>query len=101
MTIYTLYLDHIPAGTTTNPFVHYAQLHLSDNMFLKYDYGPEENPLHYNGSQTPPPYNLKNIINPNALFVGEYDTLADEMDNAHLAMELPNVFHNEVIPGFG
>ena len=93
--------DHIPAGTTANPFVHYAQLHLTDNQFLKYDYGPEENAVRYNGSINPPPYNIEKIVTPTALFVGEVDSLGDIADNNHLAQVLPNVFHHEVIQDYG
>ena len=28
------YLDHIPEGTSTRPFVHFAQLHKSGKHFL-------------------------------------------------------------------
>ena len=77
--------------------VHYAQLFLTDNEFLKYDYGPKENKARYNGSETPPPYNLNNVIAPTALFVGEWDDLGTVEDNEHLAQVLPNCFHHEVI----
>ena len=72
-------------------------MHLTDNEFLKYDYGPKENAARYNGSKTPPPYNLENVIAPTALFVGEDDTLGDPEDNEHLAQVLPNLLHHEVI----
>ena len=91
------YADHLPAGSSAKPFVHYAQLHLADNEFLKYDYGPRENAARYNGSKTPPPYNLSNVIAPTALFVGESDDLGTVEDNNHLAEVLPNCFHHEVI----
>ena len=57
--------------------------------------------IRYNGSETPPDYNLQNVIAPTALFVGGEDTLASVKDNIHLANALPNVFHHEVIPEFG
>ena len=31
------YLDHIPEGTSTRPFVHFAQLHKSGKIFLTDD----------------------------------------------------------------
>ena len=31
------YLDHIPEGTSTRPFVHFAQLHKSGKIFLNDD----------------------------------------------------------------
>ena len=92
-----LFLDHLPAGSSAKPFVHYAQLFLSDNEFRQYDYGPRENKIRYNGSETPPPYELANVVAPTALFVGEADDLGNIEDNDHLAKVLPNCFHHEVI----
>ena len=70
---------------------------MSDNEFRQYDYGPRENKIRYNGSETPPPYKLANVVAPTALFVGEADDLGTIEDNDHLAKVLPNCFHHEVI----
>jgi hypothetical protein len=36
-TMIPVYLDHIPAGTSTRPLIHYAQLH-KINDFVKFDF---------------------------------------------------------------
>ena len=42
-----IYMDQLPSGTSTRPFVHYAQLTLLHREFKKYDFGsPEENIEH-------------------------------------------------------
>ena len=84
-----IYLDNVPDGTSTRPFVHYAQLHLT-NVFQKYDFGPEENMVRY-GSENPPVYDLSKITAPVALFVGDKDDLATIADAQTLADNLPNV----------
>ena len=44
----SFYLDHVPAGTSTETFVHYAQLNVKGNdAFDRYDWGPEENMIRY------------------------------------------------------
>ena len=37
-TMISVYLDHLPEGTSTRPFLHYAQLYLSGN-FEAFDFG--------------------------------------------------------------
>ena len=60
-TMIPIYLDQLPSGTSTRPFVHYAQLTLLHREFKKYDFGsPEENIEHY-GVPVPPNHNLKNV----------------------------------------
>ena len=55
------YLDHVPSGSSTRPFVHYAQLHLLDREFRKFDFGsPEKNIEHY-GVSIPPKHDLSKV----------------------------------------
>ena len=55
------YLDHVPSGSSTRPFVHYAQLYQLDREFRKYDFGNWfENMEHY-GDYFPPKYDLSNV----------------------------------------
>ena len=84
------YLEHVPDGSSTRPFVQYAQLHLLDYVFRKYDFGEEDNIEHY-GSPIPPSYDLNNVKVPVALFVGDKDDLAVVSDSEVLAEHLPNV----------
>jgi lysosomal acid lipase/cholesteryl ester hydrolase len=92
-----VYLDHIPAGTSTRPIVHYAQLHENDNQFKKYDYGnPDENIAHY-GTPEPPEYDLSKVTAPVGIFAGDNDNLVAIQDAEYLSTLLPNLFHFEVL----
>lgn len=95
-----IYLDKVPDGTSTRPFVHYAQLHLTDNKFQKYDFGNDGNIEHY-GTSTPPEYNLDNVKVPVALFLGDKDDLATIADGHTLEKKLPNVSLFEVVDSEG
>ena len=59
-TMMSFYLDHLPAGSSTEPIVHYAQLTLYENEFKRFDYGIEGNMEHY-GTTTPPEYDLSKV----------------------------------------
>ena len=86
-----VYLDHVPAGTSTRPVVHYAQLHEYDLEFKKFDFGnPDENIEHY-GQAEPPSYDLQNVQAPVVLLAGDKDYLADPLDVYRLSQVLPNV----------
>ena len=92
-----VYMDHVPAGTSTRPIVHYAQLHGYDMEFKKFDFGDaDENIAHY-GTSTPPSYNFENVKAPVVLMAGDTDYLADAMDVYALSKVLPNVQKFEVI----
>lgn len=90
MTMMPIYLDNVPDGTSTRPFVHYAQLNLIEDVFQKYDFGSEENMVRY-GTETPPIYDLSKVTAPVALFVGDKDDLATVADAETLAANLPNL----------
>ena len=94
-TMIPTYLDHIPEGTSTRPFVHYAQLYLS-GKFEAYDYGEEGNLEHY-GQSTPRDYDLKKVTAPTAIFKGDADDLADVIDIDLLVNELPNVVFDHLV----
>ena len=96
MTMMPIYLDNLPAGSSTRPFVQYAQLHLLENEFRKFDFGEKENMVRY-GTEIPPSYDLSKITAPVALFVGDKDDLACPADVDYLVTQLPNVIHHEVV----
>ena len=54
------YLDHLPSGTSTQTFVHYAQNFMYDGEFRRYDYGSERNLKEY-GQELPPEYDLSKV----------------------------------------
>lgn len=93
----SFYLDHLPAGTSSETFVHYTQLFLKGNdAFDRYDWGPEENMVRY-GQVDPPPMDFSLITTPTALFVGDSDDLATVADNEVLASRLPNLLENHLV----
>jgi len=94
-TMIPTYLDHIPEGTSTRPFVHYAQLYVSGN-FEAYDYGELGNWQHY-GQATPLDYDLKKVTAPTAIFKADADDLADLVDIDLLVNELPNVVLDHLV----
>jgi len=98
-TMISVYLDHLPEGTSTRPFLHYAQLYLSAN-FEAFDFGNglfnHGNEDHY-GTSRPPVYDLSRVTVPTALFQGSGDDLADPADVDILAERLPNCIKNHLV----
>ena len=80
----------------------FFQLIKAGNVFRKYDYGEEENQSRYNGSKTPPHFNLSAISTPLYLFYGNGDKLIAEQDVLALAQELPTckALHKIDYPGW-
>ena len=60
------------------------------NFFGKYDYGVEENQRRYNGSHTPPAFNLEAVSVPLYIFYGNGDKLVAPEDVKTLAERLPS-----------
>ena len=96
-TMMPTYLDHVPDGSSTRPFVQYAQGHLLQDEFRKYDFGNDEENLEHYGSVIPPAYDLSNVKVPVALFAGDADDLACVADVNILAEQLPNVSLLQVV----
>ncbi|XP_021967333.1 lipase 3 [Folsomia candida] len=71
-------LGHSPAGSSTKTFMHYGQGIVS-GQFEKFNYRGA-NPDKYNGSLTPPKYDLGKITTPIAIYYGDNDFLADPQD---------------------
>lgn len=101
-TMIPVYLDHVPAGTSTRPIVHYAQLHTYDSEFKKFDFGNEQENLEHYGTSQPPVYDLSKVTTPVALWSSDKDYLADSKDVYQLSKVLPNVTSYQIvnIPGF-
>ena len=60
-TMIPIYLDQVPAGSSTRPFVHYAQLNQLERQFRMFDFGSEELNIENYGQPVPPNHNLKNV----------------------------------------
>lgn len=93
-----IYLDQLPAGTSTRPLVQYAQLHFLDYEFRKYDFGNDRVNIQHYGTPEPPLYNLANVKTPLAVWSGNKDYLADITDIEKLVGVLPHVVFYEVVP---
>ena len=64
------------------------------DAFRKYDYGPEKNPQIYQGSLTPPNFNLSSITTPIYIFYGDGDKLIAKEDVLKLVDVLPSADGN-------
>lgn len=72
-------LHHVPSGTSSKSFAHFAQGVTSKN-FTKFDFGWDENILRY-GQPTPPHYDISRIRSKSiVLFSSGGDTLSDSLD---------------------
>ena len=61
---------------------------VSLEQFIGFDWGPDENPSHHDGADTPPVYDPTKINTKIALFYGNNDWLSAVEDVDHLALEL-------------
>ncbi|XP_049938990.1 lipase 3-like [Schistocerca serialis cubense] len=79
---------HIPAGSSTRQFIHYAQ-GIDKGHFRQYDYGIVENMRRYR-QRAPPDYKLINVKAPVYLFYSLNDWLAGPKDIDRLYTQLGN-----------
>ena len=94
-----VYVTHEPDGTSIKNMVHYAQ-DIQNDLFQRYDYGtPEANLLHYNQT-TPPPFTLRPMKIPTAIFWSGNDWLADPTDVAYIFDNLDSLVYEKYIPEY-
>lgn len=74
-----VYLAHIPAGTSVQNIIHFAQM-VTYNDTRKYRFGSDEENIAAYGSVIPPTYDLTGIKVPVALYWGTEDWFADTDD---------------------
>ncbi|XP_075550501.1 lysosomal acid lipase/cholesteryl ester hydrolase-like [Dermacentor variabilis] len=67
----TVYLCHIPAGTSTKNVIHFGQL-VGSKRPQKFDYGSSKN-LQVYGQRKPPEYNLSRVTTDVGIFWSEGD----------------------------
>lgn len=85
-----VYLNHVPAGTSTRDIVHFAQM-VKAGKFQMYDFGSKKKNLDHYGQTHPPVYNLTKVNVPVVVMSGGKDWLADPQDVTYLLSQLPNV----------
>jgi pimeloyl-ACP methyl ester carboxylesterase len=85
----SVYMSHLPAGTSVRNLLHYTQAVNSDK-FMRYDFGQSENVVRY-GQANPPEYSVSNLSLPVALLSGGHDTLSAPEDVQRLAPLFPNL----------
>ena len=89
------YLSHFPNGASLQQLLHFGQI-LNQGRFQNFDYGRRENLERY-GQEEAPFVDVKKIQDiPVALFVGEFDSLANVQGNRWLRDQLGScVFYKE------
>eukprot|EP01027_Heterolobosea_sp_BB2_P017159 GEZU01024337.1.p1 GENE.GEZU01024337.1~~GEZU01024337.1.p1 ORF type:complete len:279 (+),score=67.86 GEZU01024337.1:98-934(+) len=97
-----VYFSHLPAGTSTQDMIHWAQ-EIRSKEYQHFDYGSAAANQNAYGQPTPPLYNLSNLMVPTAVFHGGKDTLADPTDVAHMLSLIPQdmLAYHEFLPEFG
>nr|CAD7577381.1 unnamed protein product [Timema californicum] len=88
-TLLPVIMGHLPAGSSTNQLLHYAQ-GINSAKYRQFSYGMIKNLATY-GSLTPPDYDLSKITAPVFLHWSDNDWMADTKDVRELQSKLPNV----------
>ncbi|GMT22809.1 hypothetical protein PFISCL1PPCAC_14106, partial [Pristionchus fissidentatus] len=89
-----VYLSHIPCGSSTWNFLHWAQM--AARLKVEHmDHNPEENLRRY-GQVTAPPYNYSLIDSPVYLYWSKNDWLATPEDVEHIILKM---LRKEVVKG--
>ncbi|KAI4500663.1 hypothetical protein M0802_004255 [Mischocyttarus mexicanus] len=87
---------YVPAGSSFQAVYHYYQNYVTGN-FEAYDYGYEDNLIHYK-TPKPPTYKVNKIVAPVALIYGINDVLTSEKSVKVLTKKLSNVVTCEAVP---
>ncbi|XP_055845498.1 lipase 3-like [Episyrphus balteatus] len=95
-TLLPLALETHPAGTSTTSFLHFFQLSES-GYFRKYDYEKEKNNKIY-GQDSPPNYNLTNVVSPVRLYYGDNDYFSSLDNIKRIEKILPNIAESYNVP---
>ena len=92
----TVSLSRSPQAASWKELNHFAQEAIS-GKFERFDYGPDENLVHY-GQKTPPEIDITAIHRvPVAMFVGKQDPWADLTDVSWAYHSIPSAVHYQEI----
>uniref|UniRef100_A0A0M3ID15 AB hydrolase-1 domain-containing protein n=1 Tax=Ascaris lumbricoides TaxID=6252 RepID=A0A0M3ID15_ASCLU len=75
----SVYLTHMPGGTSTANLVHWAQLTTTRRLRM-YDFGSEYANMQRYGTPVPPAYEFRNISTPLYVYWSDADWLTDPRD---------------------
>lgn len=82
-------MANFPVGGSFKQIMHYFQGYMS-KRFCQYDYGPEQNYLHYRQLE-PPDYCLENVMVPTSIYYAENDYIVSVEDIWKLIGRLKSV----------
>lgn len=84
------------AGSAFKQVVHFGHL-TRYKRFCRYDYGKQKN-LEIYGTETPPNYNLTNVVVPIAYYYGKADSICVLEDQINSVKLFPNIVDDYLLP---
>lgn len=95
----SVYLAHLPAGTSIQNIIHFAQM-VATNETCKYKYSTDEENIKAYGSPYPPKYDLSLIRTPIALYWGSEDWFAVPDDVLSIVPHLKSLIRTKEMKGW-
>lgn len=95
----SVYLAHLPAGTSIQNIIHFAQM-IATNKTSKYKYSTDEENIKAYGSPNPTEYDLTLIRTPIALYWGSEDWFAVPEDVLSIVPNLKSLIRTKEMKGW-
>lgn len=89
-------MQHEYAGSAFKQGIHYGQL-VKHKRFCHYDHGKKKN-LKIYGTESPPDYNLTNVVVPIAYYYAKHDTVCVAKDQEDSIRLFPNIVDGYLLP---